>query len=140
MRGEVVIELTTERTERAAVGSTLHAEGRGPVTITASRPHQGRWIVSLEGVHDRSAADALHGVRLLAEPIADPSELFAHDLIGSPVVDTAGAACGTVEAVQANPAADLLVLDSGALVPIRFLVERRDHVLVVDTPPGLFDL
>jgi 16S rRNA processing protein RimM len=141
VRGEVVVELTTERTERAAVGSTLHAEGHGPVTITASRPHLGRWIVALEGVADRAAAEALHGARLLAEPITDPGELFAHDLIGSPVVDTAGGACGTVEAVQANPAADLLVLDTGALVPATFLVERRaDGVVVIDPPPGLLDL
>ena len=141
MRGDVVIELTTERTERAAVGSTLHAEGHGPVTITASRPHQGRWIVTLEGINERAADEALHGARLLAEPIAEPDELFAHDLIGLPVVDTAGAACGTVEAVQANPAADLLVLDTGALVPATFLVERRaDGVVVIDPPAGLLDL
>jgi len=141
VRGEVVIELTTERTERAAVGSTLHADGHGAVTIIASRPHQGRWIVSLEGVHDRSAAEALHGARLLAEPIVVPGELFAHDIIGAPVVDTTGAACGTVEAVQANPAADLLVLDNGALVPATFLVERRaDGVVVIDPPEGLLDL
>jgi 16S rRNA processing protein RimM len=42
--------------------------------------------------------------------------------------------------VQANPASDLLVLDTGALVPVRFVVERLVDALVVDAPQGLFDL
>ena len=43
-------------------------------------------------------------------------------------------------AVEANPAHDLLVLDSGALVPMVFVVEQRDGVVVIDPPDGLFDL
>ncbi|MGI8663884.1 MAG: ribosome maturation factor RimM [Acidimicrobiales bacterium] len=141
VRGEVVVELTTERSERAAVGSTLHAEGHGLIRITASRPHQGKWLVTLEGVHDRSSAETLHGAKLFAEPVVDAGVLFAHDLIGAAVIDTKGAACGTVEAVQANPASDLLVLDSGALVPAVFLVEHRDDgVIVIDPPEGLLEL
>ena len=141
VRGEVVLDLTTERSERAAVGSVLHADGHGPLTITASRPHQGKWIVAIEGVHDRTGAEALHGAVLRAEPIDDPDELFAHDVIGAAVVDTAGTACGTVESIQANPAADLLVLDDGNLVPVVFVVERRaDGTVVIDPPPGLLQL
>ena len=40
-----------------------------------------------------------------------------------------------------NPANDLLVLDTGALVPVVFIVGTpSDGVLTVDTPDGLFDL
>ncbi len=46
---------------------------------------------------------------------------------------------GRVESVQANPASDLLVLDTGPLVPLRFVVEQRDGTVVVDAPEGLFD-
>ena len=46
---------------------------------------------------------------------------------------------GRVEAVQENPASDLLVLESGTLVPLTFLVERSDDRLIVDGPAGLFD-
>ena len=141
VRGELVLELITDRTERAAVGSVLSTGDGRALTVTASRPHQGRWIVSLDGIADRHGADALHGVVLFAEPLDEPDELFAHDLIGATVVDTAGAPCGTVQALQANPASDLLVLDSGALVPVTFLVERRaDGVVVIDPPAGLLDL
>ena len=52
-----------------------------------------------------------------------------------------GSAVGTVESVQANPGSDLLVLDGGALVPVVFVVERRDDgAVVVDLPEGLLDL
>jgi 16S rRNA processing protein RimM len=140
VRGELIIELLTDRVERVAPGTVLHAEGHGPLTITASRPHQSRFIVSIDGVFDRSGAEALQGAVLLAEPIDDPSELWAHEVIGRTVLDSDGVEHGVVASVQDNPASDLLVLDTGALVPVRFVVEQRDDVLVVDVPEGLFDL
>ena len=49
-----------------------------------------------------------------------------------------------VEAVEANPASDLLVLDTGALVPLVFVVGQAtgaDGVVVtIDPPAGLLDL
>ena len=47
---------------------------------------------------------------------------------------------GRVEAVQANPAHDLLVLDSGALIPIVFVVDTQPGVVTVDVPDGLLEL
>ena len=63
-----------------------------------------------------------------------------HELIGSSVVDTAGNALGTVVGIEANPAHDLLVLDTDALVPMVFVVEHVDGVVVVDPPAGLLEL
>ena len=54
--------------------------------------------------------------------------------------DPSGTRLGTVAGVLANPASDLLELDSGALVPLRFVVERSTGRVVVDAPDGLFDL
>jgi 16S rRNA processing protein RimM len=109
--------------------------------VAASRPHKHRWIVSFVGIGDRTAAEGLVGAVLRAEPIDDPDALWVHELIGCEVVDVDGVLRGRVEAVEQNPASDLLVLDSGALVPLRFLVDgpaaRR---LVVDVPTGLFDV
>ena len=52
-----------------------------------------------------------------------------------------GTGRGTVESVQSNPASDLLVLDSGALVPVVFVVDGpSDGVLTVEVPDGLFAL
>ena len=47
---------------------------------------------------------------------------------------------GTCVAVVANPAADLIELDGGALVPVTFVVDHAPGVLTVDPPDGLFDL
>ncbi len=135
------MHLVTDRVARVAPGAALTTPAGRALVVVASRPHQGGWIVRFAGVDDRTAAEALHGAALLAEPLDDPDEIFVHELIGAPVVDLAGAACGVVEAVQANPAADLLVLDSGALVPATFLVEQRpDGTVVIDPPEGLLDL
>ena len=59
--------------------------------------------------------------------------------IGAEVRDRSGATSGASSAVEANPAHDLLVLDGGALVPMVFVVEQRDGVVVVDPPEGLLE-
>ena len=139
LRGEVIVELTTNRSERVEPGVVLSTDA-GPLVVTASRPHQGRWIVSFLGVADRDGAEAMRGRVLQAEPLDDPGELWVHELVGAEVVDTAGAALGRVDAVQANPASDLLVLDGGALIPLTFVVSREPGRVVVDPPEGLLDL
>lgn len=140
MTGEVVVALTTDRTERLAPGTVL-ASDRGPLTVIASRPHQGRWLVTFDGVMGREAADAMRDVVLRAEPLDDPEALWVHELIGATVVDGAAVVVGVVTAVQDNPAGDLLVLDGSALVPIRFVVGwDPDRRVVIDPPEGLFDL
>lgn len=142
VRGDVVVSLTTTELSRVAVGSVLIAGDR-ELVVVSSRPHQHRFVVTFEGVVGREGAEAIAGRTLRAEAPADedPDDLWVHRLIGSRVVEPDGTDRGLVEAVQDNPASDLLVLDTGALVPLRFLVER-DALgrLVVDVPAGLFEL
>ena len=97
-------------------------------------------MVRFAGVSSREQAEALAGTALRAEPVASPDGLFVHELIGAEVVEAAGQSRGTVVAVEANPASDLLVLDSGALVPLRFVVGSEPGRLTVEVPPGLFEL
>ncbi len=145
LRGEVSVRFTSNRPERAAPGSVLHADGR-ELVVVASRPHQDRVLVRFEGVDDRTAAEALQGLELTAAPLAEheaqlePDELWVHEVVGAEVQDRTGAHLGWVVAVEANPAHDLLVLDGGALVPMVFVVEQREGVVVIDPPEGLFDL
>jgi 16S rRNA processing protein RimM len=139
LRGEVIVHLVTNRQERVAVGAVLLSDA-GPLEVLTSTPHQGRWIVAFAGVETREAAEAIRGVVLRAEPVDDPDALWVHDLIGSAVVLASGEAVGTVAAVQANPASDLLVLDGGQLVPLRFVVSRAPGRVVIDPPEGLLEL
>lgn len=138
--GEVVVDLITDRTERLDVGTRLETV-RGPVSVLASRPHQHRWIVRFDAIAGRSEAEDWRGVALSAEPIESEGTLWVHEVIGCEVVDSAGVSRGTVVAVEANPASDLLVLDSGSLVPMRFVVGLpADGLVRVEVPDGLFDL
>lgn len=143
LRGEVLVSLVTNRTERLQVGAELQAAGAALV-VRRARRHDGRWLVTFEGYDDRDAVEGLRGTVLLAAPLEDPTELWVHRLIGAEVVCNAGVARGRVIAVQANPASDLLVLDSGALVPLTFVATVTDagegSRITVEAPDGLFDL
>jgi 16S rRNA processing protein RimM len=135
----VIVRLTTDRTERVAPAAVLQSK-RGPMTVVSSRPHQRDWIVLFEGISDRNTAEELRALKLLAEPLDDPDALWVHELVGSRVVDVDGTDRGVVTAVEVNPASDLLVLDGGGLVPLRFVTERHPGRVVIDPPAGLFDL
>ena len=139
IRGELFVVLTTDRTERVAPGSVLQT-ARGPLTVEASRPHQHGFIVSFERVLTRNDAEELHGVVLMAPPIDDEGTVWVHDLIGARVCTVAGDDLGAVTAVEDNPAADLLVLESGALIPMTFVVATADGTVTVDLPEGLLEL
>lgn len=140
IKGEVLVDLSTDRVERVAVGSVLSTTFGQELVVKESSPHLGKWIVRFDGVGSRTEAEALHGLVLFAEPIEDPDALFVHDLIGSTVVLVDGVVVGQVASVEANPASDLLVLDTGPLIPVSFVVERSPGRLVVDVPDGLLDL
>ena len=156
IRGEVVVEAVTNRRERFAAGSVLWAGDRALAVRRASlhggpdpagRMSRDRWIVSFDGLDDRTTAERLRGTVLTGDPLAGPGddgdgdgdELWVHELVGSDLFDPTGRALGRVAAVEANPASDLLVLESGALVPMVFVVEAGDGRVVVDPPAGLLD-
>ena len=141
LRGEVVVEAITNRDERFAPGSVLFLDG-APRRVTTARRHQGRWLVQFDGVDDRNAAEALRGASLTAEPLENlpEGELWVHELVGARVVERDGTDLGTVVAVDANPAHDILVLADGVLIPIVFVVEHTDGTVVVDLPDGLLAL
>lgn len=139
VKGDVLVHLTTDRVERLAAGSRLKA-GERWLTVTASSRSNDRWRVHFAGVDDRDAAETLARVVLMAEPIDDPDALWIHELIGADVVEVGGTSRGRCVAVIDNPAADLLELESGALVPASFVVSAGGGVITIDPPAGLFEL
>lgn len=139
LRGEIAVTLTSEREERLAPGATLGISDRDLVVVSA-RPHQHRWLVCFEGITDRTAAEALQGELLFADALpTDADELWVHELIGATVQDASGATLGSVIAIEANPASDLLVLESDRLVPLAFLVRHEPGLVVVNPPAGLWE-
>ncbi|CAN5285520.1 ribosome maturation factor RimM [soil metagenome] len=137
--GAVVVSLVSDRVERLEPGSVL-ATDAGPLTVVSARPHQHRFIVAFEGLTPREKAEAVQGLVLRAPPLDDPDALWVHELVGAEVVTLDGRRYGRVEAVEANPADDLLVLEDGALVPVAFVVGwDSERCLLIDPPEGLLD-
>jgi 16S rRNA processing protein RimM len=154
LRGEVVVDVLSDLPGRLDAGVTVRLAGR-PVTIVASRPHQGRLLVTFDGVPDRTAAERLRGQVLEAERIdlGDTDAYFVHELVGMPVRTADGRGLGTVKAAVELPEAagyDLLEVAraDGAtwLLPavdeyVEVVVEPdgREALVVGDAPAGLLD-
>ena len=143
LRGEVVVAPVSNRAERFRAGARWTIDARD-YEVTAARPQSDRWIVKLAGVDDRDAAEALRGTVAFAPPLGPlpDDELWVHELVGSTCVDMRGDVLGTVESVEDNPAHDLLVLDTGVLIPMVFVTahDADARVVTVDPPEGLVEL
>jgi 16S rRNA processing protein RimM len=140
LRGEVFVQLIDDSDVRVAPGAELIAGDQTLVVETSRVASNGRRVVKFAQIPDRTAAESYANQLLRGRPIDDPDALWVHELIGRRVVEIDGTDHGRCVAVLANPAADLLELDSGALVPTNFVVSNSDGTITVDTPEGLFDL
>lgn len=140
LRGDVFVQLISDSDVRVAPGAELWA-GEQRLVVESSRvASNGRRVVKFVQIPDRTAAETYANRLLHGVPLDDPDALWVHELIGGRVVEADGTDRGVCVAVIANPAADLLELESGALVPSNFVVSNLAGVIVVDTPDGLFDL
>jgi 16S rRNA processing protein RimM len=108
--------------------------------VTASIAHQQRFIVNFEGIDTREKAEQWRGVVLSAPRLDDESVIWIDQLYDAEVYDAEGIRRGIVVGVEANPASDLLVLESGALIPLTFVTSVDANVRIdVDVPEGLFE-
>jgi 16S rRNA processing protein RimM len=156
IRGEVTVEVRTDAPEeRFSTGALVFLSGRAglpdSVEVRGHRWQNGRLVLQLAGVSDRTAAEALRGALLEADvDLSDTDDDEYHDLalVGLLVRDAAGTELGRVAEVLHLPGQDLLVVPrDGAgelLVPfVKAIVTTVDldaGVLVVDLPEGLASL
>ena len=140
LRGQVLVDLWSDRHERLAAGETLFSD-RGPLVVLAAAIHQKtRFIVSFDRITTREEAERWRGVVLSAPRIDDPDVIWIDQLYGAEVVETSGVRRGVVVDVEANPASDLMVLDSGTLVPLTFVVSvEANRRVEINAPDGLFE-
>ncbi|HKX67188.1 MAG TPA: ribosome maturation factor RimM [Intrasporangium sp.] len=157
LRGEVTVQLHTDEPERRfAVGQVLETEAaRGSgvprqLTIRSTRVHNGIWLLTFEEIPDRTGAEGLRGTRLVLDEAAgaeqDEDAWSEDDLRGLEVRDSAGEVLGEVTGLEVGAAQDRLVVEltDGVTAYVPFVEAivptiADDHV-VVDAPPGLFDL
>jgi 16S rRNA processing protein RimM len=160
IRGEVSVEPRTDEPERRfAEGAQLElrtpdgeqAHGRpARLTVRSRRRHQSRLLLGFAGIDDRTAAEGLHGLALVAEVDPgerpeDPEEFYDHQLVGLEVRTTEGTPVGTVAEVLHGGGQDLLAVRTAegrevlvpfvaALVPVVDVAAGR---LEVADRPGL---
>ena len=140
IRGELAVVFTSDRTERTQPGTVFHTD-KGTLTLRSCRPHLQGYVMSFEGVSDRNVAERLHGLTLRAERLdVDEDVIWIDELFNAVVVTTDGIERGVVVEVMDNPASDLLVLDTGHLVPLTFVTSYEANARIyVDAPEGLFE-
>ncbi len=139
LKGQVIVDLWTDRLERLDPGSQLLSE-KGPLTVVSSGAHQDKFLVTFQEITDRNSSERWRGTVLLATRLEDDEAIWIDELFNAVVVDQAGVERGRVTLVEEMPASDLLVLDTGFLVPLTFVtnVIANERVEIV-APEGLFE-
>ena len=165
VRGELVVEVLSDRPERLAPGSELVVTGADPdapapaaggepapaaLRVAASRPHRGRALVEFEGIGDRAAAERLRGLGLAVERAAVPpppgGSWYHFQLLGCRCRDRAAGDLGAVVDLVEDGGGLLLVVDDGRRrLPVPFVneflrrVDPEAGVIEVELPPGLVE-
>ena len=137
VRGEVKVRHETDDPERFLKLDTVYlrnGETYAPVRVLSARVGGGDAFLTLEGVADRDAAEALRGQavyvdRAHARPLSE-NEVFIADLLGAEATDTEGNRVGVLRDVLQNSGTDVLVFDTpkgGMMAPfLRRLVVALD--------------
>ena len=159
LHGEVTVQAHTDdpmgRFVPGATFVTDAAAGSGvpkSLTIRNARQHKGIWLLAFDGIPDRTGAEGLRGTQLLLdeedETGNDEDGWYEEELVGLRVLAPAGEPLGTVAGLDVGVAQDRLVVTltdgTEVLVPlVEAIVPSLDPtagVVVVDAPPGLFDI
>ena len=127
------------------------ARGLQAFTVRGLRMAGRHWIMALEGVGGRDAAETLRGAGVLLEesqlrPLA-PGEYFQHELIGCAVETLEGRALGRVTEIVATGANDVLVVEhegKARMLPmvgeVVREVELTKRLIRISPLPGLLEL
>jgi 16S rRNA processing protein RimM len=145
LRGEIKLDLYTDFPERFAPGERLMmGVDLTEVELVSVRPHQKFLLIRLQGVDDRTAAEALRGQWLFVdeEEAAELEEgaYWIHDLIGLQVVETSGAPLGVIVDVLITGANDVYVIHppAGQNAGRDILLPAiPDVIRAVDVPGGV---
>lgn len=149
--GMRVKAFTAEPDDVAAYGPVTDETGNRCFELRIIGHSRGLPVVKIIGVEDRDAAEALKGTRLYVErsalPDTEENEYYHADLIGLKAEDTEGQPLGTVIAMHAFGAGDIVEIErpSGRTSMVPFtraatpVVDIEGGRIVLDPPSGLLD-
>ena len=154
VHGDLIAEIITDFPERLVADLRV---GLGPdsgveqfATVTSVRYHKGSWLLTLDTVSDREAAETLRGVYLyLPEQTLDElpeGYYYEHHLVGLECRGADGTLYGSVTGLDPGPGQTRLIVRRDRR---EFLVPYVDAIVVevdleagtirLDPPDGLFD-
>jgi 16S rRNA processing protein RimM len=141
IRGEVVIHAYTAAPEDIGTyGPLSDADGARSFRLKSVRVTAKGVVAHLEGISDRSAAEALKGVELYVDrdklPAAAEGEFYHADLIGLAAVDPQGKRLGEIVAVPNYGAGDLLEIRLAGSGKTEFVPFTEATVPEVDIAAG----
>jgi 16S rRNA processing protein RimM len=146
IRGVLRVRATGDTLETAR---TLLVDGKAYAVEHAQR-ERAEWLVKLEGINDRDAAEALRGQTLAIAgadrpPVADDA-VYVADLVGCHVFDGAGNDLGEVIGTFDSGAHEILEVRGAREFMLPFVdgivvsVDVGARKIVCDPPPGLINL
>jgi 16S rRNA processing protein RimM len=140
VKGELRLKLFTDRIENLKRHPTVFVGGLER-KIESVRAASSGAVARIEGVADRSAAEALRGSLVEVDrsslPPLEEGEYYHSDLIGLPCFDKDGRELGQVTAVENYGAGDLLEIEGPdgkrALIPFkRGIADLEGERIVLD--------
>ncbi len=147
VRGLVKVRSFTARPEAiAGYGPLTDEQNLRRIALELLSQHDGLWLARIDGVSDRTAAEALRGLRLYAArsmlPETDDDEYYHADLIGLVAETANGDVLGVVTAVHdfgGGPSLEIKAdIGRATLVPFTRLtvpvVDLGGRRIVVDPP------
>lgn len=136
VRGEIKVEPLTDNPDRFYDLDKVMCQGKQikqSYIVESCAVRMGSVYLKLQGIHDRTAAEALRGSYLCVSKehaIELPEgHHFIFDLIGCEIIDTMGQRLGILKEILQNGAADVYVIkgERGCLLPaLRRLIVSED--------------
>ena len=144
VKGELRLKLFTDSVENLKSYGTVFIGG-AERKLESVRAASSGAVVRIEGVGDRSAAEALRGslveVDRAALPSLEEGEYYHADLIGLACVDASGRELGRVVAVENYGAGDLLEVETTdgkrSLIPFKAGIADIDGNRIILDPAFL---
>ena len=140
VKGELRLKLFTDSIDNLKRHPTVYVGGQEH-EIESIRAGTGGAIARIDGIADRSAAEALRGVLIEVDrstlPPLEEGEYYHADLVGLPCVDRGGREAGRVVGVENYGASDLLEIEKPdgkrALIPFKpTIADLEDGRIVLD--------
>ena len=144
LKGEIALWPISNFEQRYEIGSCLIVEDDKALEIEKIRTKKDHYIVKFLGFDTREDIEDLVNKILYAKKldssVLEDGEFFVDECLDADVIDSCGIFRGKVQKYIENASSDLLELDSGALVPFKFISRIEDDTIYLKEPEGLFDI